>query len=115
MEGWLFRIIKDTTPTLDDFTSNAKRGRVIPANLSPDLHWLWDGLSLYAESDQAIKTARRFPQLGRYLATLDLSQSTTATWERTTPSEGHYTVWGDPEELLQCVVNVVPILMARPR
>jgi hypothetical protein len=47
--------------------------------------------------------------LGRFLAELDLSNVTDVRFERTTPSKGHYTVWGTPERLLSAVVRVIQV------
>jgi len=110
-----FRILKSFIPSIEDFESNAQQGKPLPLHIAPDLEWLWSGISVYANSDQAIDSAIRYPRLGRFLATLDFTNSESVHWERTTPREGHYTVWGDPEEILLCVIHVNPILVDRQR
>jgi len=114
VKSFYFRIAKSDPPTVDDFVSNAAQGKRIPAHLPPDLHWLWGGISVYSSLDFAVRTAARSPRLGRFLATLDFDLSASVRWKQTTPNIWHYTVWGEPEELLKCVVNVNPILVAQP-
>lgn len=71
---------------------------------------LWDGISAYSTIEQARITARLFPRLGRYIATLRVPEPGTIRFEQTRdPTEGHFTLWGEPADLLARVVNVVPV------
>jgi hypothetical protein len=109
-----FRIVKSNPPTLEDFTSNAAKGRPIPPHLPSNLHWLWDGLSMYETETQAERAVRRNPRLGGFLVELVIPESEPFQVLRTTPSAGHFTVWGTPEELLQCVAHIRPIQKGQP-
>ena len=103
----LYRIVRTNPPTLADFTSGARQGRPIPAQLPREPHRLWDGLSAYATLAQARRKQRRSPNIGEYVAALDLVASGSVRVERTTREPGHHTAWGPPDALLACVVEVV--------
>lgn len=52
---------------------------------------------------------RRFPQLGAYIAVVDIPMDGRIRVERTLREPGHHTIWGDADGLLRCVVAVTPI------
>jgi len=70
---------------------------------------LWDGLSMTDTRERAAMLQRRFPQLGAFIAVLDIATNGEIRVERTLREPGHHTIWGDPDELLRCVVAVTPI------
>lgn len=71
---------------------------------------LANGLSVYATLTQARNKATAYLRLGQYVAALELPTGGPIRRERTLPSSrGHHTMWGDPAELLACVVAVVPV------
>lgn len=51
--------------------------------------------------------ARRYPALGSFIAEVRLP--TGARSERTLRRRGHFTVWGDPDELLDGVQRVTAV------
>lgn len=102
----VFRIVLTNPPSLHDFTSNAAL-RKTPQRPDPEVLRLWDGLSVFASEAQARRQARRLPFLGSYIAEMALPIN--ARCERTRPTPGHHTVWGNPAMLLACVVRVVPV------
>jgi hypothetical protein len=59
--------------------------------------------------ERADTLQRRFPRLGAYIAVLNIPIDSGIRVERTLREPGHHTVWGDPGELLQCVVAVMPM------
>ena len=67
-----------------------------------------DGLSMYSTFNQARRKRRVSPALGRYVATVRVPLDGSIRIERTR-GEGHHTIWGDPETLLDLVVAVVPV------
>jgi hypothetical protein len=58
----LYRLLRSTRPTRDDFVSNAARGR--PAPTDNGLARLWNGLSMYELEEQARATATAYPRRG---------------------------------------------------
>ena len=58
---------------------------------------------MYDALGTAPYTARRRPFLGLYIALLDLSADNFRI-EKTTRNPRHYTVWGEPDALLRCVI-----------
>ncbi len=103
----LFYRIAHSNPTmLDDFLSNAARGRPTPPE--PEDARLWDGLSVYSTAAQARRQRRRSPMLGTYIAVLRVPLDGSVRIERTR-GEGHHTIWGDAALLWSLVVAVEPI------
>jgi len=102
-----YRIVHSDSPELGDFVSNAALGRP-PRRPTPEVLRLWDGISVYATEQQAREKAHQFPQLGRYLARLEIPAGLAVRIERTTRSEGHHTLWAPGVVLRSCVVGVVP-------
>lgn len=70
---------------------------------------IWDGLSVFETLEQARAQALAYPRLGRFVAVLDIPDSPLIRTERTTKTEGHYTIWGPVSVLLDSVVSVVSI------
>jgi len=104
----LYRIVRTNPPTLRDFTSYQSQG-IPPPDDEPETMRLWRGLSAYVTLARARRRARMQPQLGRYIARLELPVGGAVAYERTTRSQGHFTVWGAAADVLACVVSVVPI------
>ncbi len=109
-EQRFYRIVKTDPPVRRDFLSNqARRGEPKP-DLPPPLRRLWDGLSVHDTLTESLRQAREIPWLGGYVAELLVSREgeCACRWERTvTHNQGHFTLWGDPDDLLGCVVRVV--------
>jgi hypothetical protein len=104
-----YRIVRSSPPTLQDFTSNSALGRVL-RDPDPERQHLWHGISVNATASQARTRARDFPALGRWIARLDIPSDAPVVWARTLPnSRGHHTLWGEPDVLLRCVVDVAPV------
>ena len=105
----LYRIVKTNPPTLDDFTSNAARGKLL-RNPTPELLDRWSGLSAYDGEELARRRAlwaiHQGRSLGQFIAILEVEPMVRAeqTFDR-----GHYTLWGEPAALLACVRWVVPV------
>jgi hypothetical protein len=102
-----YRIVRTNPPTLDDFKSAKERGSPPPRD-DPELLRLWDGVSVNATAVQSRNRARGLPQLGCYIAKLEVSRDAPILAERTL-GRGHYTLWSSAEALLRCVVSVVPV------
>lgn len=65
-------------------------------------------LSMYRSQDQARKTARQWPKIGQYVAELELVSGKGFNIADT-GHPGHVSVWGDPLELRECIVDIVPV------
>ena len=50
--------------------------------------------------------ARRYPKLGRLLAVLDIPEGGRIIYDKTR-GPGHYTLWGEPQDMLDLVVSIV--------
>lgn len=100
-----FRVVKTNPPTERDFWSHQALG--IPLQREEDRE-IWTGVSVQATEQQARRTAR-IPRLGSYIAKLEVMQEGAITFRRTTRRPGHYTLWGNPNELLACVVCTISV------
>jgi len=100
----LWRIVRTDPPTTVDFLSNEARGlprrRSVPAEL-------WTGLSAFDDLAIAASVARRF-RLGEFLASIDIDPNGPIHWAKTR-GDGHYTLWGKPEEVFARVVTIVAV------
>jgi hypothetical protein len=86
----LFRIVTSASPGPDDFMSDRAKGKPPPVDLSTvRLH---AGFSAFATEAQARAKARGLPQLGQWIAELDIPEGCGVRFERTTLSRGHHTV-----------------------
>ncbi len=103
----LYRLIRSVEATRTDFLSNADRGRPVPDDV--EAARLWDGLSMYETPVQARATAVRFSKVWQSLAAVNIPEDGRFHAERTTPAPGHWTVWGNPDDLVQCVRTVEPL------
>jgi hypothetical protein len=88
--------------------SAARRGRRL-RRPDPELDRLLSGVSVFETLEQARQQARKYPQLGQYIAEIDVPLDSTIECERTTRTDGHWTIWASPSELLQRVVMVTSV------
>jgi hypothetical protein len=100
-----YRIVQTDPPTANDFLSNQGKGLPQRAGESAEI---WSGLSHYETAELARKTALRYPQIGRFIAMVRVTDDSGFRVEQTFRA-GHYTIWGDPEALLAAAVAIQPI------
>lgn len=100
-----YRVVRSNPPTRQDFLSHEALG--IPLR-NEQQRELWSGVSCQATEQQARRTAR-LPGFGSFIARVELAEGGSIKWQRTGPKAGHHTLWGDPDELLANVVEVVPV------
>ena len=100
-----YRIVRTNPSTLDDFLSNAARGRPKPTD--PEDARVWDGLSVYSTAAQARRQRRRSPILGAFIAVLRVPLDGSVRVERTRGA-GHHTLWADAATLLALVIAIEP-------
>lgn len=104
----LHRIVRTEHPTLHDFTSGAALGRPLALETEEALR-LHSGISVFATIRQAANHAHQWPNLGGFIAILDIPQDGPINAERTTHRRGHHTLWGSPPELMDRMVAVIPV------
>lgn len=103
----LYRIVRSNPPTLQDVMSNRTLGRE-PLRPDPEVLRLWDGISVFDSARGARRQARQAPWRGNgFIATLVL-QPEIFRLEKTR-GVGHFTLWGEPHDILACVRKVEPI------
>ena len=107
-----FRIVLTNPPTAWDFMSGAARGFAPPGD-DPNTLRLWEGISFFDQRRYARYRATERPQLGRFIAELQIPVDAPIRIERTGRSHGHYTAWGDPGTLLDYVTEVRPVVEIR--
>jgi hypothetical protein len=103
-----FRIVETDQPTLWDFLSSARRGRKL-RRPNPELERLFAGISVFETIEQARLQAQKYPDLGSFIAEIEVPVDVEAVCERTTRTEGHWTIWASPVLLLQRVISVTGI------
>ena len=102
-----YRIIRAAVPQEADFRSLHEQRRM-PTSSSPALPHLWRGVSVFDSIEGARRTARLRPQLGRYIAELQIEPGSGVAWEKS-GRLGHHTLWGSARDLLTRVTNVAPV------
>ncbi len=104
-----YRIVESNPPTLRDFLSDRAKGK--RSSLDPTKAHLHDGLLVYSTLKQARRKALDlYPLLGTFVAELRIPADSAIASARTLKgSRGHHTLVGPPEDLLACVVAVVPV------
>lgn len=106
----LFRITWNDPPTAEDVSSNAALGRR-PRGNDPEVLRLWQGISLFDSEERARSQAMRRPWKGNaYIAELLIPADRFQI--ESTRGKGHFTLWGDPRDILKYVERVIP---ARPK
>jgi len=105
----LYRIVKANPPSVRDFWSQVAKQRSPMRPLPPHLERLWDGISVYDSEERARTQARRHPRLGRFIAALLIPERSSLRWEQTTNDPEHFTIWGDPTDILACLALVGPV------
>ncbi len=64
---------------------------------------------MFEDAEVLLRLARRrLDRIGTYLARIEL-QHGHGICRADTGSRGHWSVWGIPDELASCVVDVVPV------
>lgn len=103
-----YRIIQSRTPGRIDFVSNEAKGVPLRRDTA-QARRLWTGISVFDSEAGAREMARRFPGLGAFVAALRIPVDALIGIERTTATPGHFTLWGEPDDILNCVADVVPV------
>jgi hypothetical protein len=105
----LYYLLRDDPPTASAFLSRAERGLPV-ADDRVAQRWA-TGVSMNATIEQVRATAARFARTRwRFIAAIDLpTDGQQVQIQRTSGSVGHFTIWGNPDELHRSVVAVISI------
>ena len=100
----LYRICWRNPPTPEDMMSNEALGRQLRDDTA-ELRRLWQGTSMFDSSSRARRLAKRNPWKGEaYIATIEFPLGRFPLEK--TLSANHYTVWGNPHDMLKYVTHV---------
>src|SRR6185437_12369500 len=105
--GSFYRTVKNNPPARDDFLSYERLGKPMPR--SEEQIRRWRGVSTFETPDQARRIAANNPGQGAFIAVVAIPADGRITYERTGKTTGHYTLWGDPDEMVRCVISVMPV------
>jgi hypothetical protein len=103
-----YRITRRNPPRSRDFWSNARKGRR-PTSESPQFLRLWEGVSVYDSEEWAREQALGLPAMGGFIAALRIVCGDRIRCEQTGRDPHHFTLWGEPEILIGCIVSVVRV------
>lgn len=104
----LYRFVATDPPTPRDFFSNFQLGKPRRGHAG-ETEEEWRGLSVFDSLEAARAMLRRVPRFPlRSLAQLELRDGAPVRIEKT-HGPGHYTIWADPQTLLDAVALVVQI------
>ena len=109
-----YRVVLTNPPTRQDALSTRQRGHG-PRHLDPRSRRLVEGLSVFdsIEAAQAVALGRG-GKIGRFIAELTIVEGGPIEFELTSPRTGHYTLWGDPADILATMGRVIPIEELQP-
>lgn len=102
-----YRLVRSNPPNLRDFMSNKALGKTLRNERDREIH---DGLSVHQTLRQSRNQAQAFrgnPFVG--IAILEIPEGSGMPWKRTGQSEGHHTLWAEPEDLIRYVREVVEL------
>jgi hypothetical protein len=107
----VFRIVRigdvEDPAFVDSFRSHAELG--LPPRGPEAVHEvIYEGVSVFETREAATETARKWPQIGQYVAELRLTHETGVLYLRWGPS-GHLTLWADALTLTGTAVDTMPV------
>jgi hypothetical protein len=106
-----YRIIRGAEPVLDDFRSAQALGKPL-RNRKLIRQWS-RGISVYDDLNHAIGQVRLYQfKLGHRIVMLRIPASAAIECEQWTTDLHHYTLYGEPKQLLRLVVGT-PILIEK--
>lgn len=108
MARTFYRVTRTNPPKRWDFLSNVAKNRPAPDD-NPETLRLWAGVSVYDSEAKARERAAEVRGMGHFIATLVIADGGPIRWERTTRTAHHYTIWGEPDDMLAAVTSVAPL------
>jgi hypothetical protein len=103
-----YRVVKTNPPTERDFLSHLALGRRI-RNPTPEILRDAAGVSVTLTTDGARSLMADFPQMGSFIAALEIEDGGPIRYEQTGRYPEHYTLWGSPGDLLARVRTVMAV------
>ena len=105
-----YRLLEDEEAARGDFLSYKALGLPLMDDTAGTIR-LAEGVSVMDTLEGARKRARQVRSLRskRFVAELVIPDGSPITFERTGKTPGHFTLWGDPDEILACVVSIFPV------
>ena len=76
---------------------------------TPEYRRSWEGVSVTSTIEAARTLAARFPELGSFIAVLEIEEGDPVQFEQTLAAPTHYDLWGAPHDMLAAVVAVMPV------
>jgi hypothetical protein len=101
----LYRLCRHDPPEARDFWSHKRRGIPLADPLREEL---WDGISC-SERIDALRRARHLFGRMSCIAGLAIATDSACQFRQTGDDIHHFTVWGEPEEIMLLVVATHPI------
>ena len=103
-----YRVVKTSPPTERDFLWHLALGRRI-RNPTPAVLRDAAGVSVTLTTDGARSLVEDFPQMGSFIAAVEIEEDGPIGYEQTGLYPEHYTLWGEPADLLARVRSVVAV------
>ena len=105
MPRTFYRLVGANPPTLRDFESYEALGRPLLNEANRDL---WTGVSVQNTMAQARNRAK-VVRGKTHIAVLEIPDDSDVRYERTGDKRGHFTLWGEPADLLSYVRDVIKL------
>jgi len=105
----LYRCVDTNPPTALDFTADVALGKQLRPPLTVERQRLFEGPSAYNALGRAIWRARKLSPPAPYIAVLQIPAEGPIVAEKTLKDPAHYTVWGAPDQIANCVVSVLEV------
>lgn len=106
-----YRFLRGPQATVRDFTSRHARGLPIRPEIG-ETDADWRGISVQDDIEGARRLARR-ARFGSLCAVMRVPNNAPIRAEKT-HGRGHWTLWGNPQAMLDTVVDVVNVLEGDP-
>lgn len=104
-----YRCVEVNPPSELDFWSNDALGEELRPPLTPERQRIWEGVSVYSSLARAEHRARTLRPPCPWIAVLQIPVRGPVAHEKTLRDPAHFTLWGEPRALLNCVASLLEI------